>query len=184
MSRFVQGERVPVSDGQDTIWILPKMNFAQREQAEDAIRRISASTTAAAGVEVNVGAYRIALLRINVVAWEGPGFDGMKCTPEQVEQLDPDDPLLEKVMQEIAQRNPLGGRKSPTGEAVSTPLHPTPDTDKAGIDPLPGPSEDDGGSPWTVSSSTVPQVPGIPTSSSPNGTNGLITSLPSVTPTS
>ena len=165
MSRFVQGERVPVTEGPDTIYILPKMNFAQREQAEDAIRRISASTQGgASGVEVNVGAYRIALLRINVVAWEGPGFEGMKCSPEQIDRLDPDDPLLEKAMQEIVQRNPLGGRKSPTGEVVATPLHPTSETDKAGVDPLPAPSGADGEWHLTESSSTVQPVPGIPTS--------------------
>lgn len=163
MPRYVTDEKVPVTEGPDTIYIRGKMDAGQREQAEDALRGIEATVTAGASVQVNVGAYRIALLRINVLGWEGPGFEGLPFSPANILKLDPDDPLFDKVMEEIARRNPLGGRKA---------------------DPLPG-SEPDGSRPSSAISQMVSELEsGIPTSYSPNGIVGPTSSPPAVTPTS
>lgn len=169
---FVSEERVRVSlDDRDAIYIRPKMSFAQRERAEDAVRAISGTVGGAASVAVNIGAYRIALLHINVLDWEGPSFQGVKCTPENIDRLDPDEPLIERVMEEIANRNPMGGKRA------------APAVKGDGTDPLSA-SGNDGSAllpeGWTQSESGN----GTPTSYSPNGITGPPPLPEVVTPTS
>lgn len=92
-------EKVPISDGKNTIYIRAKMSVGVRAKVEDAI------AMADGGTAKNIGSYILALLENNILAWEGPDFEGVPCTVENIRRLDPDDPLVQKVRDEIARRN-------------------------------------------------------------------------------
>ena len=116
MSRyFVSDQAVPVpefeagtvldDDGQprrpNIIYIRPKMNFKTEAMVNAAALRIDTSGKS----EMHPEDYLVALLVQNIVRWEGPDFDSMPCTPENIENLDPDEPHIERVCDEIARRN-------------------------------------------------------------------------------
>lgn len=106
---FVSKDRVPVTiDDKDVIYILPKMPFGVKQKAMSAITHISqAAGGQGADVALDIGAYNIALMTLNIVGWEGPQFEGVPCTPDNIEQLDPDEPLVVRVLEEIGRRNPV-----------------------------------------------------------------------------
>ena len=54
---------------------------------------------------MDVGVYQIALLVHNVIRWQGPAFDNMPCTPANIERLNPNEPLVKRVLEEIGERN-------------------------------------------------------------------------------
>ena len=58
-----------------------------------------------ANVNFDVGAYNIALLTNNILGWQGPSFAGVPCTPANIVLLDQDQPLVQRVLQEINDRN-------------------------------------------------------------------------------
>lgn len=87
---FVQADRVAVQDDAgNTIYIRRKMDVGaiSRVQGAPAEERL------------------IALYVANIVAWEGPAFQGIPCTPEQIARLDPQEPLVEAVGTKIAELN-------------------------------------------------------------------------------
>jgi hypothetical protein len=100
---FISDERVPVTVGDNTIFIRPKMSVGVKNRVIGAAAKVEGK-----GAEFNVGAYTTALLVHNVLGWEGPAFEGFKCTPENIEKLDPDESLVEAAIEEIARRNPQG----------------------------------------------------------------------------
>lgn len=107
MARFVSDERVPVyldEDPSNIIYIRPKMNIGIQNRVMSSVASFKGGDVAQ-GVEFNIGAYNIALLTCNVVGWQGPDFDNVECTPANIERLDPDDPLLDRVLGEINTRN-------------------------------------------------------------------------------
>lgn len=107
MARFISNERVPVyldEDPSNIIYIRSKMNVGVQNRVQDAIAAIS-QDGGKADISYHLGAYNNALLTCNVLGWEGPDFDKVPCTPENILELDPDDPLLEKVLEEINRRN-------------------------------------------------------------------------------
>lgn len=62
-----------------------------------------------------------ALMVAYIAGWSGPDFDGLPCTPENVLALPFDDPLVEKVHNEIAERyREYIERKQQAGNAVSS----------------------------------------------------------------
>lgn len=116
MSRyFVSDQPIPVyefepgsvlgEDGQprrpNVIYIRSKMNFKTETRVNAAALKVDTSGTG----EIHPEEYLIALLVQNIVRWEGPDFDGVACTPENIENLDPDEPHIERVCDEIARRN-------------------------------------------------------------------------------
>lgn len=113
MARFVSDERVAVfleSDPEHIIYIRPKMNVGVRNRVMSTIASIKAQTGKAISTDemvvgLDMGAYNLALLTCNVVGWAGPDFENRECTPQNIERLDPDDPLLDKVLGEIQKRN-------------------------------------------------------------------------------
>ncbi len=113
MSFFVSREEVPVSlDGDDvpfeernTIFIKPKMDFGTLQRVRSAFLHVSAGADGKSKGDMDWGAYNSALLHNNITRWQGPGFQAMPCTPENIDRLDPDLPLLDKVLQEINERN-------------------------------------------------------------------------------
>jgi hypothetical protein len=116
MSRyFVSDQAVPIpefeagtvldDDGQprrpNVIYIRPKMNYKTEAAVNAAALRIDTSGAS----EMHPEDYLVALLVQNIVRWEGPDFDGVPCTPSNIENLDPDEPHIERVCDEIARRN-------------------------------------------------------------------------------
>jgi hypothetical protein len=102
-------DRVAVTLDGNTIYIKAKMDIGTRSAVQDEIRATTDGTEAT-GL-AGLGSYRMALLRHNIVAWEGPAFEGYPCTRANISRLDPDEPLVELVAEEIGKRN--APRESP-----------------------------------------------------------------------
>jgi hypothetical protein len=110
MAMFVTpGSRVPVTLDGNTIYIKSKMDAGTKAAVEN---EISASrATDLKEMEISkLGAYSLALLTYNIVAWEGPAFLDEKgvpvpCNKLNISRLDLDEPLVEMVREEIGQRN-------------------------------------------------------------------------------
>lgn len=114
-------------DGIDVMFIRPKMDYGTRNKVIGEAAKILQSQQKAkagmskrqrkqlaeqqkeqsgeTGMQLNVGAYQSALLKYNILSWNGPSFAGWACTPENIEKLDPDAPLVAKVIEEISERN-------------------------------------------------------------------------------
>lgn len=111
---FVNGAPVPITEGENTIFIRPKMDFGTRNACMDALMVIRQADGGRADMAAHVGAYQLALLQHNITGWSGPDFQGVPCSPDMIARLDPDEPLVERVLEEIGQRNPL--REEPPAE--------------------------------------------------------------------
>jgi|GEM_PF-3387412 len=108
----------------NTIWITGKMGIRARKTVQDELMQISAQqggTNGVAQVALSMGAYTLALLRHNVLRWEGPAFAGVALTQANVDRLDADEPLVNAVIEEIGKRNPLRQAPAPKPEASATP---------------------------------------------------------------
>jgi len=122
MPMFVDtNAKVPVisDDGRHTIFIRAKMSAKVRAAVQDEMTARGFGT--GENVEVRgIGSYRLALLLHNIVGWEGPEFAGVPCNRENIMRLDLDEPLLDKVAEEIGKRNappesPDPNAATPTG---------------------------------------------------------------------
>lgn len=71
-------------------------------------------------LEFRAGANETALLVHNIVGWEGPDFAGVACTPENIRKLDPTEPHVARVLEEIALRNRAKAGPSPKSPGAST----------------------------------------------------------------
>jgi hypothetical protein len=118
MPMFIDAnQRVPVTRGANTIWIKAKMDLGTRSAVLDEIRT-SGGKPEDADIH-HLGQYRLALMQHNIVAWEGPAFEGMPCTRGNIARLDPTDPLVEAVADEIGQRNAPSESPDPNAPAPS-----------------------------------------------------------------
>jgi len=96
--------RVPVTVGENTIFIRSKMSAGVRAAVQDEMRARGYGSEK--GPEVGgLGSYRLAILTHNILAWEGPAFVGVKCTRENIALLDLDEPLIDAVAEAIGERN-------------------------------------------------------------------------------
>lgn len=66
------------------------------------------------------GEAAVALLLHNILAWRGPDFDELPCTPDNIRALPPAelDPFIEKVVNAIGERN--AKRASPNVPSAAT----------------------------------------------------------------
>ena len=94
----------------DVIWIRNRMSVAVQQAVQSEATSMKGSGGRAMEVDIDVGLYQLALLRQNIVAWQGPSFAGVVCTPETIGELDATEPLVQRVLQEISDRN---ARRSP-----------------------------------------------------------------------
>jgi len=94
----------------DVIWIRNRMSVAVQQAVQSEATSMKGSGGRAMEVDIDVGLYQLALLRQNIVAWQGPSFNGVVCTPETIGELDASEPLVQRVLQEISDRNT---RRSP-----------------------------------------------------------------------
>jgi len=123
MAMFVNpNAKVPVTLGENTIYIRAKMDGRTKAAVQDEMR--ARGFRSDDNVEISgIGSYRLALLVHNVVAWEGPAFAGVPCKRANIELLDPDEPLVELVAEEIGKRNapkesPDPNSPTPTGSTT------------------------------------------------------------------
>lgn len=124
---FIDTSRIAVfidSDPENIIFIKPKMDFGTKNRVQDAMMQISANDASGAKLGMVIGAYTVALAVHNIVDWDGPKFrlpsgQKMACTPQNIQRLDPDEPLVERAMEEIARRNPLGRTKKSSNASTS-----------------------------------------------------------------
>lgn len=94
----------------DVIWIRNRMSVAVQQAVQSEATSMKGSGGRAMEVDIDVGMYQLALLRQNILAWQGPSFNGVVCTPETIGELDATEPLVQRVLQEISDRN---ARRSP-----------------------------------------------------------------------
>lgn len=110
---FVPKEKIAVSvdGGTNTIYVRGKMDFGTRQRVQSALLRVTSGMDRAAlrNAELALGEANIALLVYNILDWAGPAFVGVPCDAEHIEQLDPDEPLVDAVLAEINRRNPGKG---------------------------------------------------------------------------
>lgn len=93
MPKFIQTDRVAVSDDAgNTVYVRRKMDLG-------AVSRIQGAKP---------GEGLVALYTANILAWSGPDFRGVDCTPENIEKIDPDDPFWVQVADRIAELNKKG----------------------------------------------------------------------------
>lgn len=121
MPMFVQTDRVPISDDRgNTIFIKPKMDYGTRNavMSAGADARMDEKGNVV-GAKIDIGRQQNALLVHNIVDWSGPDFEGVACTPVNKLRLDPDEPLVAEVLEEIARRNPQKQAPSPKSRTAS-----------------------------------------------------------------
>jgi len=124
---FVNGQPVDVTVGENTICIRPKMDLGTKNRAMDALAAIGREN-GETEMAVHLGAYQVALMKENIVSWRGPAFTGVPCNAANIAKLDPDEPLVELVLDEIVARNPLmkkgeqGAEKKDATNAGEPPL--------------------------------------------------------------
>jgi hypothetical protein len=100
------------------IEIKPKMSVGDRGRLTDAIMRVSQGGGGEAAIDMKAGQYIGAMLEAGIVNWLllDEGGQTVPFKRELIAELDPDDPLVDKALLEITQRNPgLGGRAQGPG---------------------------------------------------------------------
>ena len=120
MSIFVNRDAVEAvslpDDPSNVVWIRRKMDLGMRNRVQDALMTLdSMGEDGKRGtMSLNLGKSNTVLLQFNIVGWEGPKFrddvtdQPVPCTPNMIEQLDPDDPLVDAVLARI---NALNAKK-------------------------------------------------------------------------
>lgn len=126
---FVKDERIPVyefdhydegvlHEQRNVIYIRPRMNFGQEQTYLDALLK-SEIHGGATTSEYLLGKSNMALMTLNIVAWEGPAFRDVACTEENILRLDGKEPLVERTLAEINRRN-TKQRNDPNDATAST----------------------------------------------------------------
>ncbi len=112
---FVSKSPVPITlDHINTIFIKPRLNYGEKMRVQKAAIKIKSKGTATDfETDFDSSGYQYQLLIESVVSWSGPVFEGRPCTPENIAELDPSDPLLDKVIEEISERNKSAGSDDP-----------------------------------------------------------------------
>ena len=127
------------------IWILARMNVETAGKVGSELLKLDQEGK----TELHAGANQTALLIHNVVRWEGPDFEMLDeadqpmkdasgrpiyvpCTPENIRQLDHRDPFIERVLDEISERNqkrtsPKAGAPTTNGSTIDI----VPDSDRS-----------------------------------------------------
>ena len=101
----------------NVIYIRAKMDMQTKAKVTSELFTLGKDNTS---VEARLGANELALLIHNIVRWEGPDLGGIPCTPETIRTLDPSEPHLVKVLDEIARRNRSKEGPSPKSATAGT----------------------------------------------------------------
>lgn len=105
MSAFVDTSKIEITDGTNTFYIKRRMDFGTRCRVEDTMTQMAMKNGAVESIQLTIGAQKLALAIHNIVGWKGPDFAGVACTPENIERLDPDYPLLLQAQERITALN-------------------------------------------------------------------------------
>jgi hypothetical protein len=107
MTRFLSRHPVPITDGADTIYILPKMDFGAETRLQSRIMQVRAATRKGqqGTLTIDAAAWDYGLLAENIVKWEGPGFGSRPFSEDALAEMDGKDPLMLKALEEIQTRN-------------------------------------------------------------------------------
>lgn len=123
MGAYVDTTRVPVREGPDTIYIRPVMDFGTLCDVEDMLTRMAIKDGKTGELLFTTGAQKLAMAIYNIVAWEGPAFEGRPCTPDNIRKLKPTLPIFVKAREEITRLNSTEDaadpNSTPTGEKSS-----------------------------------------------------------------
>jgi hypothetical protein len=96
--------------------IKPKLGVGDRAVLRNQITRMrpAGGDGSKAVVDIQIGDFNKALMVTGIVRWHLVEDDGslLECTPEQIYALDEDDPLVDRVLGELATRNPIFAQKS------------------------------------------------------------------------
>lgn len=102
--------RIQIEGDDEWVEIKPKLGAADRTAIEDALLEYAlTSGEDRPDVKVRMGKRRMAILRAAIVGWnqmDGDTGEPVKFTKQAIDLLDPDDPLTDKVYDEILDRNP------------------------------------------------------------------------------
>lgn len=116
MGKFSSRDRVPVRIEGDpnTVWIKAALSHGMRTRIQAAGARVHGVVgNDDAEYDFDVQAANSAVFAEFIVDWEGPDFDGVPCTLENILDVDADDPLMQKVVEEINARSKSTGATSP-----------------------------------------------------------------------
>lgn len=113
MSRyFVNDPPVPVAEFDtsevisdtppNVIYIRSRMDIETRGKVSSELVKVGSDNKT---MEMQLGQNQTALLIHNIVKWAGPDFDGVPCDAAHIRTLDPTEPHIEKVLEEIDRRN-------------------------------------------------------------------------------
>ena len=119
MTNYFTAQYEPVEHEGNTVWVLPKIGQGVMAKIAAHIRTQTFGL-GSRGAEDPV--YINALLRFSIVRWEGPMFRGesgklVPCTPQNIDIVPIDDPLMVKALERI---NELNRRYDPN-EAADDP---------------------------------------------------------------
>jgi hypothetical protein len=97
----------------NVIYILPKMSVEIKGRVSSEMFGLTKDNQ----MEARLGQNELALLIHNIVRWEGPDLSSVPCTRANISRLDPTEPHIARVLEEIAQRNK--SPKAPKESAIT-----------------------------------------------------------------
>jgi hypothetical protein len=101
----------------NVIYIKSKMDVATDAKVKSELVTMGADNKT---VEMRLGENQLALLIHNIVRWEGPDLASVPCTVANIRALDPTEPHIVLVLDEIARRNKRPDSPNPKLPAGST----------------------------------------------------------------
>lgn len=84
------------------ITIRAKMDYATQKQVQGTAWKMGAGGK---GTELNFGDSLMELLIRNILSWRGGDLEGVPCDAAHIKILDPTDPFIDRVADEIGKRN-------------------------------------------------------------------------------
>lgn len=107
MANYFTAQYEPVEHEGNTVWVLPKIGQGVMSKIAAHIR---SQTLGMGSRGAGDPVYINALLRFNIVRWEGPMFRGdngklVPCTPQNIDIVPIDDPLMVKALERINELN-------------------------------------------------------------------------------
>lgn len=101
----------------NVIYIKAKMDMATDAKVKSELTKIGSDNKT---MELRLGDNQLSLLIHNIVRWEGPDLGAAPCTLTNIRALDPTEPHIVLVLEEIARRNARPDGPGPKSRAAST----------------------------------------------------------------
>ncbi len=115
MPMFIDTSRVPIrsKDGAHVVYVRASLPYGDRLAMMEASEKLDATKPAD-----QIRLFFI-MLETAIVAWEGPEFDGLPVTKENIWRMDPEEPFWKTVGETVGEM--YGGqKKAPTAELATT----------------------------------------------------------------